>query len=149
MGDKNYYCKIDGTVYNLKKIQDIIDENPEKLKGGDIFLTFVEGYHLPSVTANTLTQIIKKTGKIPTEYNTPVLPKEYMSPFPPRLQCPRCGSTDIKKYEKFVDWERMSAFDYSLVYNYRCRKCRHEWKQKYIYNISNDKKVSNIQATDW
>ena len=29
MGDKNYYCKIDGTVYNLKKIQDIIDENPE------------------------------------------------------------------------------------------------------------------------
>jgi hypothetical protein len=128
MGDKNYYCKIDGTVYNLKKIQDIIDENPEKLKGGDIFLTFVEGYHLPSVTANTLTQIIKKTGKIPTEYNTPVLPKEYMSPFPPRLQCPRCGSTDIKKYEKFVDWERMSAFDYSLVYNYRCRKCRHEWK---------------------
>lgn len=149
MGEKNYYCKIDGTVYNLKKIQDIIDENPEKLKGGDIFLTFVEGYHLPSVTANTLTQIIKKTGKIPTEYNTPVLPKEYMSPFPPRLQCPRCGSTDIKKYEKFVDWERMSAFDYSLVYNYRCRKCRHEWKQKYIYNISNDKKVSNIQATDW
>ncbi len=128
MGEKNYYCKIDGTVYNLKKIQDIIDENPEKLKGGDIFLTFVEGYHLPSVTANTLTQIIKKTGKIPTEYNTPVLPKEYMSPFPPRLQCPRCGSTDIKKYEKFVDWERMSAFDYSLVYNYRCRKCRHEWK---------------------
>ena len=66
MGDKNYYCKIDGTVYNLKKIQDIIDENPEKLKGGDIFLTFVEGYHLPSVTANTLTQIIKKTGNIPT-----------------------------------------------------------------------------------
>ena len=128
MGEKNYYCKIDGTVYNLKKIQDIIDENPEKLKGGDIFLTFVEGYHLPSVTANTLTQIIKKTGKIPTEYNTPVLPKEYMSPFPPRLQCPRCGSTDIKKYEKFVDWERMSAFDYSLVYNYRCRKCRNEWK---------------------
>lgn len=37
MGDNNYYCKIDGTVYNLKKIQDIIDENPENIKGGIYF----------------------------------------------------------------------------------------------------------------
>lgn len=127
MGDNNYYCKIDGTVYNLKKIQDIIDENPENM-GVKIDLALFNEYHLKDPTVYVLSNIIKKTGKIPTEYNTPVLPEEYMSPFPPRLQCPRCGSTDIKKYEKFVDWERMSAFDYSLVYNYRCRKCRHEWK---------------------
>ena len=103
----------------------------QRIRGGDecgIYLSLRKDYQIPSTTANILCTIIEKTGKIPTEYNTPVLPKEYMSPFPPRLQCPRCGSTDIKKYEKFVDWERMSAFDYSLVYNYRCRKCRHEWK---------------------
>ena len=29
MGNNKYYCKIDGKIYNLKKIQDIIDENPE------------------------------------------------------------------------------------------------------------------------
>ena len=128
MGEKNYYCKIDGTVYNLDKIQKIIDENPDKPGGAATHLALCKEYQISSNTANILCRIIEKTGKIPTEYNTPVLPKEYMSPFPPRLQCPRCGSTDIKKYEKFVDWERMSAFDYSLVYNYRCRKCRHEWK---------------------
>ncbi|MEY8285808.1 hypothetical protein AALA13_18680 [Lachnospiraceae bacterium 50-23] len=126
MGDNNYYCKIDGTVYNLKKIQDIIDENPENM-GVKIDLALFNEYHLKDPTVYVLSNIIKKTGKIPTEYNTPVLPEEYMRSTHV-LQCPRCGSTDIKKYEKFVDWERMSAFDYSLVYNYRCRKCRHEWK---------------------
>lgn len=34
MGENKYYCKIDGVVYNLKKIQDIIDEDPESLGGG-------------------------------------------------------------------------------------------------------------------
>ena len=118
MGDKNYYCKIDGTVYNLKKIQDMIDENPEN-PGGDecgIYLSLRKDYQIPSTTANILCTIIEKTGKIPTEYNTPVLPKEYMSPFPPRLQCPRCGNINIAHYSR-------------NVYNYKCRRCKHTWSQ--------------------
>ncbi len=145
MGDNNYYCKIDGTVYNLEKIQKIIDENPDKPGGAATYLALRKDYQISGLIADILCTIINETGKIPPDYNealeeirarnrkkygivNPAKPEEYRNPFPRRLQCPRCGSTDIKKYEKFVDWELMSAFDYSLIYNYRCRKCRYEWK---------------------
>ncbi|MEY8285708.1 hypothetical protein AALA13_18150 [Lachnospiraceae bacterium 50-23] len=133
MGDKNYYCKIDGTVYNLKKIQDIIDKNPDNPGGAETYLTLRKEYQIPGLIADILCTIIKETGEIPTDYNealeeirarnrkkygivNPAKPGEYMSPFPPRLQCPRCGNINIAHYSR-------------NVYNYKCRRCKHTWSQ--------------------
>ena len=39
MEENKYCCKIDGIVYNLKKIQNFIDENPENPDDAKIYLT--------------------------------------------------------------------------------------------------------------
>ncbi len=61
-GDNKYYCRIDGKVYNLKKIQDIIDSNPKYL-GGEISMALWEDYHIPDLTAFLLGDIIEETKK--------------------------------------------------------------------------------------
>lgn len=101
MGKNKYYCKIDGKIYNLKKIQDIIDENPEHLDIAKIYVAAVEEYHLPTNTM--LDSVITfNNNEIPADYNEALkrmqdyyqasLPKS-----PPKPRCPRCGSTDIRR----------------------------------------------------
>lgn len=68
MQKNKYYCRIDGKIYNLKKIQDIIDENTSKPNYGKIFLASIEEYGLPE--DNFLDQLIKfNNNEIPADYN--------------------------------------------------------------------------------
>ena len=68
MSKNRYYCRIDGTIYNLEKIQKIIDENPQNIDKGRIFITAIEEYGLPE--NNMLDQVIAfNNNQIPTDYN--------------------------------------------------------------------------------
>ncbi len=130
---ENYYsCRIDGEVYDLKKIQDIMDEDPETLGGVEIYLTLLREYHVPDNTAYLLSKIIKEIKEIPADYNEAL--KEYQARnrkkygIPERFRhsddssdknsrnrgCPRCGSTYISK----PIWS---------LYDYKCKTCGHEW----------------------
>ena len=129
--DNKYYCRIDGVLYNLKKIQDIIDANPKYL-GGEISMALWEEYHIPDLTAFLLGDIIEETKEIPADYNEAL--KEYQARnrkkygIPERFRhsddsndknsrnrgCPRCGSTYISK----PIWS---------LYDYKCKTCGHEW----------------------
>ncbi len=109
MGKNKYYCKIDGKVYNLKKIQDIIDENPEHPDIARIYVTAVEEYHLPS---NTMIDsvITFNNNEIPADYNEALRKmqehnKAKLKKLPPKSRCPRCGSTDIKYCQGLVNSE--------------------------------------------
>ena len=130
-GDNKYYCRIDGALYDLKKIQDIIDANPKYL-GGEISMALWEEYHIPDLTAFLLGDIIEETKEIPADYNEAL--KEYQARnrkkygIPERFRhsddsndknsrnrgCPRCGSTYISK----PIWS---------LYDYKCKTCGHEW----------------------
>ena len=120
--ENKYSCRIDGEVYNLKKIQDIIDENPEEPGGGDMYLALMDEYHVEDLTAFLLSTIIEETKEIPADYNEALKElrernrKKYGIPkqFRYSAGCPRCGSTYISK----PIWS---------LYDYKCKTCGHEW----------------------
>ena len=126
MGKNRYYCKIGGKVYNLQKIQDIIDENPEHPDIAKIYITAIEEYHLPTNTM--LDSVITfNNNEIPADYdealkrmqehNQASIPKS-----PPKPRCPRCGSTDIYKWHAAVG----SMNTLYVPWN-RCRNCGNLW----------------------
>lgn len=136
MGDNNYYCRIDGVIYNLRKIQDIIDDNLKYSNAcwAGIGGTLYEEYQIPQHIAIMLSMIIEETKEIPADYNEAL--KEYQARnrkkygIPERFRhsddsndknsrnkgCPRCGSTNI-------------AHSSHNLYNYKCRSCKHTWSQ--------------------
>ena len=117
-----YSCRIDGVVYNLKKIQNFIDENPENPDDAKIYLTLNNDYQIPQLIANMLLMIIKETKEIPADYNEALKElqarnrKKYGIPkqFRYSAGCPRCGSTNFSK----PIWS---------LYDYKCGTCGHEW----------------------
>ena len=118
MGKNKYYCKIDGKVYNLKKIQDIIDENPEHPDIARIYVTAVEEYHLPS---NTMIDsvITFNNNEIPADYNETLRKmqehnKAKLKKLPSQPRCPRCGSL---KVGRVYPWTR------DMI----CYSCGHTW----------------------
>ncbi|BDF05061.1 hypothetical protein [[Clostridium] hylemonae] len=126
MGKNKYYCKIDGRIYNLKKIQDIIDENPEHPDIAKIYIAAVEEYHLPTNTMldsvitfnnNEIPADYNEALKRMQEYNQASLPKSQ-----PKPRCPRCGSTDIVKWYDTID-----ADNGIYLKRWRCKKCGKSW----------------------
>ena len=122
MGKNKYYCKIDGKIYNLKKIQDIIDENPEHPDIAKIYIAAVEEYHLPTNTMldsvitfnnNEIPADYNEALKRMQEYNQASLPKS-----PPKPRCPRCGSTDIKE-----EIQKIGINIVTYDCRYRCYNC--------------------------
>ena len=99
-GKNKYYCKIYGKIYNLKKIQDIIDEKPKYPNIAKIYVAAVEEYHLSTNTM--LDSVITFNNEIPADYNEALKRmQDYnqasLSKSPPKPRCPRCGSTDIRR----------------------------------------------------
>lgn len=127
------YCRINGTVYNLKKVQEVIDRSPEKLNMGEIFLLSIEEYGLPE--NNMLDDVIKfNNNKIPFDYNEKL--KEWQdynqSRHPPIPRCPRCSSANIYKLG-FLD-KASSPLDplevaMGLPFDgtWKCNNCGHIW----------------------
>ncbi|MCB6202763.1 transposase [Extibacter muris] len=122
MGQNKYYCRIDGKVYNLKKIQDIIDENPEHPDIARIYVTAVEEYHLPSdIMIDSV--ITFNNNQIPADYNETLRKmqehnKANLKKLPPKPRCPRCGSTDLWRKKGLVnaDWGVYRKY-------YECNNC--------------------------
>lgn len=116
MGKNKYYCRIDGVIYNLKKIQDIIDENPENPDMVRIYLSLVEDYHFPA-SGFLLDEVIKfNNNEIPADYNEALekLRAHNRKKWENKLSCPRCGSTNIIK-PVFSEYE------------YKCKNCKHKF----------------------
>lgn len=136
--DKNkYYCRINGKIYNLKKIQEIIDENPKNPNGGKIFLTAVEEYGVP--TDNMLDRVIAfNNNQIPADYNETLekmrasnrARRERAEASKPK--CPMCGSTNISKISTLSRASSVIGFGIlskKIGKQWQCNnpKCKHMW----------------------
>ena len=128
MGKNKYYCKIDGKIYNLKKIQDIIDENPEHPDIAKIYIAAVEEYHLPTNTM--LDSVITfNNNEIPADYNE-ALKKMQNQNQASLSRCPRCGSTNIKYNLEFASWmaaQGQEPVSDSVLKDNKCGNCGFKW----------------------
>ena len=130
MGKNKYYCKIDGVIHNLSDVQDVLDGKSDR----NIVLIMYEDHGMDIVSANTFEGVLKfNNNQIPADYNEALkrlqdynqasIPK---TPAGPR--CPKCGSTDIKKLQKYADPNiGVSIENYVAFRSYRCNTCRHTW----------------------
>ena len=133
MGKNKYYCKIDGKVYNLKKIQDIIDENPERPDIARIYVTAVEEYHLPSdIMIDSV--ITFNNNEIPADYNETLRKmqehnKAKLKKLPPKPRCPRCGSYKIVRPIIYpIGGELVYRIqDTNPLVRHECQKCGYKW----------------------
>lgn len=137
MSKNRYYCRIDGTIYNLEKIQKIIDENPQNIDKGKIFITAIEEYGLPE--NNMLDQVIAfNNNQIPTDYNEALekmrasnrARREIAEASKPK--CPMCGSTNISKISTFSRASSIVGFGIlskKIGKQWKCNnpKCKHMW----------------------
>lgn len=64
MKKNKYYCRIDGTIYNLKSIQEMIDSEE---RTGPIYISLLEDYKLPEKYADRLTYYIYEKNSIPAD----------------------------------------------------------------------------------
>ena len=134
--DKNkYYCRINGKIYNLKKIQEIIDENPKNPNAGKIFLAAVEEYGLP--TDNILDRVIAfNNNQIPADYNETLekmrannrARRERAEASKPK--CPTCKSTNIRKIgtgERVASVVGLGLLSKKINKTWKCNNCGHTW----------------------
>lgn len=134
--DKNkYYCRIDGKIYNLQKIQKIIDENPENINKGKIFLLSVEEYGLPE--NNMLDQVIAfNNNQIPADYNEALermrasnrARREKVESSKPK--CPHCQSTNIAKIsgtERAMSVIGLGILSKKINKSFKCKNCGYTW----------------------
>lgn len=135
MNKNRYYCRIDGTIYNLEKIQKIIDENPQNIDKGKIFITAIEEYGLPE--NNMLDQVIAfNNNKIPADYNE-VLEKMRASNRARRERaeaskpkCPHCQSTNIAKIsgtERAMSVIGLGILSKKINKSFKCKNCGYTW----------------------
>lgn len=134
--DKNkYYCRINGKIYNLKKIQEIIDENPKNPNAGKIFLAAVEEYGLP--TDNILDRVIAfNNNQIPADYNEALekmrannrARREREEASKPK--CPHCQSTNIAKIsgaERTMSVIGLGILSKKINKSFKCKSCGYTW----------------------
>lgn len=117
MGKNRSYCKINGVIYNLSKIQDIIDGKSNEC----IDVVLFHEYGIDITTAMNFDWVLEFCGnEIPADYNEAF---EKMRAYNEArhsqresniLACPRCGSTNVKV--PFISY-----------YNHKCGNCRYEW----------------------
>ena len=96
--DKNkYYCRINGTIYNLRDVQDIIDGNDTENHITDVM---VHKYGYDPLDALLFEDVVKfNNNKIPADYNECL---ERMRAYnrskhskTPTIKCPVCGSSNV------------------------------------------------------
>lgn len=134
--DKNkYYCRIDGKIYNLKKIQDVIDENPQNINRGKIFILSIEEYGLP--TDNMLDEVIAfNNNQIPADYNETL--EQMRANNRARIaqsqaskpKCPTCGSMNIRKIgagERVASVVGLGLLSKKINKTWKCNNCGHTW----------------------
>ena len=120
MGKNKHYCKIDGVVHNLSDVQEVLDGKSER----NIILIMNEEHGMDIVSANTFEGVLRfHNNEIPSDYNEALRRwQEYnqarMHKSMPKLQCPRCGSTDIVKWYDTID-----ADNGIYLKRWRCKKC--------------------------
>ncbi|BDF05057.1 hypothetical protein [[Clostridium] hylemonae] len=124
MGKNKYYCKIDGVIYNLSDVQEVLDGKSER----NIVLIMYEEHGMDIVSANTFESVLRfNNNEIPSDYNEALRRwQEYnqarMPKSPPKPRCPRCGSTDTIKWYDTID-----ADNGVYVKRWSCKKCGKSW----------------------
>lgn len=120
MAKNKYYCKINGTIYNLSGAQDILDGKSDQ----NLVMWLYENHIFDdTIDANIFSLVVEfNNGEIPADYEEAL--KEYQESnrkksgipkcFQQTYRCPRCGSTYISK----PIWS---------LYDYKCKTCGHEW----------------------
>lgn len=99
MGKNRYYTRYNGTIYNLSKIQDILDGKANE----DITMTLAHDYGIEPLEALLIEDVINfKNREIPADMNEAI--KEYQDfnvaqREARQVHCPRCGSTNVEKRE--------------------------------------------------
>ncbi|MGF0034531.1 hypothetical protein ACQRBN_16485 [Bariatricus sp. SGI.154] len=128
MGKNKYYCRINGTIYNLSKVQDILD----KKENQSIALTLYEDRVFDNIVdANTFEEVLKfNHNQIPADYNEALkrLQDHNVQSRRSKLSCPRCGSTNLYKYKRMSAPNYVCSDYYSREYDYRCESCNCKWK---------------------
>lgn len=132
--DKNkYYCRINGRIYNLEKIQNVLDKNPQNPNYGEVFILAVEEYKLPE--SIMLDEVIKfNNNEIPADYNECL---KRMQDYNQRrvnvntVTCPYCHSSNVKKITNTSRAVHTALFGvFSLgrnSKNYHCNKCKSDF----------------------
>jgi len=126
--DKNkYYCRIDGTIYNLKSIQQMIDSGE---KTGPIYISLLEDYKLPEEYADRLTYYIYENNSIPADLDVAweeILAKNVESRNIP--SCPNCQSNNITVATRGYTFSR-GIWGSNDPVNY-CVKCGYKWEPRH------------------
>lgn len=135
MSKNKYYCRIDGKIYNLEKIQDVIDNSSGDLDKAEIFMVAVEEYGLPM--DNLLGYVIEfNNNEIPSDYNEAL--KRMQDRNQAQVQrmvankpkCPTCNSTNVKPIsgsERAVSVIGLGLFSKKIGKSYKCLNCKHTW----------------------
>nr|WP_244330925.1 hypothetical protein [[Clostridium] hylemonae] len=124
MGKNKYYCKIDGVIYNLSDVQEVLDGKSER----NIILIMNEEHGMDIVSANTFESVLRfNNNEIPSDYNEALRRwQEYnqarMPKSPPKPRCPRCGSTDIRRRQGLVGTNLFEEY-------YICYSCMNTFRR--------------------
>ena len=122
------YCKINGKVYNLSYVQDVLDGKSDK----DITLMLYKNKVFESaISASTFEDVLKfNHNQIPEDYDEAL--EQFRAynrrGWESKLSCPRCGSTNLYKYKRMSAPNYVCSDYYSREYDYRCESCNCKWK---------------------
>lgn len=127
MGKNRYYCRYKGIVYNMSKLQEVLDSTERQSM--DIIYTLVDEYGLEPLDAWVFEDVLKfRNYDIPADYDQAL--KEMQDYNQERIKakqvsCPYCHSTDVEErsFAPFV-WSAPEKFWY-------CNKCRCEFGHHY------------------
>lgn len=100
MGKNHYYCKVDGTIYNFKEVENLLQQN----KQWDAIEKIAEIVGCDIGNAGNIFMTIYENNKeIPIEIDSSIdpIPKQQQQTTQYQVKCPFCGSPDVRKITQF------------------------------------------------
>lgn len=102
MGKNRYYCRYKGIVYNMHKLQELIDAGDRGSM--EMTYTLVEEYGIDPMDALMFEEVLKFNNyEIPADYDEALKEYRIHNADKRKLHCPYCHSTDVKKIT-FTHW---------------------------------------------
>ena len=127
MGKNLYYCKIDGTIYNFKEVQELLQQNRQwdamqKIKE-------ITGYDYDK-TDNIFMTIYNNNMDIPAFIDLSTKPEPQTQQPSNQVHCPYCNSTNVNKISGTK--KAMSIIGFGILSNkigkqWHCNNCKSDF----------------------
>ena len=127
MGKNLYYCKIDGTIYNFKEVQELLQQN-KQWDAIEKISDIVGCNH--GIAGNIFITIYNNNMDIPAFIDSSAQPQPKQNQPTNQVHCPYCNSTNVNKIsgtKKAISIIGFGILSNKIGKQWHCNNCKSDF----------------------